>query len=76
MISSLVGESGFGPSRLPANGSGGDGHVLRPLVIASGCSFSWRCASARPILGVLSGNELGLRDARFFTGKGRVGSHL
>jgi hypothetical protein len=27
MISFLIGESGFGPSRLPANGSGGDGHV-------------------------------------------------
>jgi hypothetical protein len=27
MISFRVGESGFGPSRLPANGSGGDGHV-------------------------------------------------
>jgi len=27
MISSLVGECAFGPSRLPANGSGGDGHV-------------------------------------------------
>jgi len=27
MISFLVGECGFGPSPLPANGSGGDGHV-------------------------------------------------
>jgi len=27
MISSLVGECGFGPSRLPANVSGGNGHV-------------------------------------------------
>jgi hypothetical protein len=27
MISFLVGESGFMPSRLLANGSGGDGHV-------------------------------------------------
>src|SRR5437867_3585274 len=27
MISFLVGESGFGPSRLPANGSGGDSRV-------------------------------------------------
>jgi len=26
MISFLSGESGFGPSRLPANGSGGDSH--------------------------------------------------
>jgi hypothetical protein len=27
MNSFLIGESGFGPSRLPANGSGGDGLV-------------------------------------------------
>src|SRR5881396_3588362 len=32
MISFLVGDCGFGPSRLRANGSGGDGHVqFRPF---------------------------------------------
>jgi len=38
--------------------------------------ISWRCASARPILGVLGGNELRLRHPGFFTAKWRVRSHL
>jgi len=71
MISSLVGECGFGPSRPGANGSGSDSHVSFFFFFSS-----WRCASALQILGVLGGNELGPRHPGFFASKWRLGSHL